>query len=227
MSSVEPSAIRSTATRFRLRTILVVVLAVLAVAAASNALLSWRPLHQSRTSEGVPISGLREVRIDTNGAVSLTASAEGNVNVSASYRWSFRRPIATRTIHDGVLSLNGSCAKFLAGPCSVAYHIAVPAGLAVVVRTHGAGIEAIDLPTEQLQAASSGGGIVASFLTSPSRVTVQSSGGGIDLTVPRGSYRVDADSSGGDVQIDVIQDPDAANVLLARSSGGGIHIRRR
>ncbi len=77
MSSAEPSAIRSTPTRTRRRTNLVVVLAVLAVAAASNALLSGRPLHQRRTAESVPISGLREVRIDTNGGVSLTASAEG------------------------------------------------------------------------------------------------------------------------------------------------------
>lgn len=77
MSSAEPSAIRSTPTRTRRRTIVVVVMAVLAVTAASNALLSWRPLHQSRTAESVPISGLREVRIDTNGGVSLTASAEG------------------------------------------------------------------------------------------------------------------------------------------------------
>jgi len=175
----------------------------------------------------VPISGLREVRIDTNGGVSLTASADGNVNISISYRWNFRRPIVTRTIQDGVLSLHGSCGGFLAGPCSVAYHIAVPAGLAVAIRTHGSGIEAIDVPTEQLQAASSGGGIVASFRSSPSRVTVESSGGGIDLTVPDGSYRVDAQSSGGGVQIDVIQDPRAANVLVVRSSGGGIHIGRR
>ena len=227
MSSAEPAAIRSTPTPTRRRSIVVVVLAVRVVGAASNALLSWRPLHQSPTAESVPISGLREVRIDTNGGVSLTANAESNVNINVSYRWSFRRPMATRTIQDGMLSLNGSCGEFLAGPCSVAYHIAVPAGLAVAARTHGAGIEAIDLPTEQLQAASSGGGIVASFVNSPSKVTVKSSGGGIDLTVPGGSYRVDADGSGGRVQVDVIQDPSAANVLLARSSGGGIHIRRR
>ena len=77
MSSAEPTAIRSTLTHTRRHTIVVVVLAVLVVGAASNPLFSWRPRHQSPTADSVPISGLREVRIDTNGGVSLTAGAEG------------------------------------------------------------------------------------------------------------------------------------------------------
>ena len=86
-------------------------------------------------------------------------------------------------------------------------------------------IEGSDLTTRELRATSSGGDIVATFANRPDRVAVESSGGDIQLVVPAGRYRVEAQSSGGGVQVDVVQDPDAANLLIAKSSGGDIQIR--
>jgi hypothetical protein len=220
-----PEPRRGNRHRSRASTAVIVVLVVLAVAA--SALLSSRPLASDAMTELVPAADLREVEISANGGVWLTASTDDRVRIDVTRTWTFRAPAATRSVTGGVLSLNGNCPEFRVGPCSVAYGVAVPEDVAVAVRSLGAGIEASDLTTRELRAASSGGDIVATFANRPDRVTVESSGGDIQLVVPAGRYRVEAQSSGGGVQVDVVQDPDAANLLIAKSSGGDIQIRRR
>jgi hypothetical protein len=211
--------------RSRASTAVIVVLVALAVAA--SALLSSRPLAEDTMTESVPAADLREVAITANGGVWLTASTDDRVRIDVTRAWTFRAPAATRSITGGVLSLNGSCLGFRVGHCSVAYGVAVPGDMAVAVRALGARIEGSDLITRELEATSSGGDIVATFANRPDRVAVESSGGDIELVVPAGRYRVEAQASGGEVQVDVVQDPDAANLLIAKSSGGDIQIRRR
>jgi hypothetical protein len=51
----------------------------------------------------------------------------------------------------------------------------------------------------------------------------------VTIELPPGpvAYAVDAESSGGGRRVDVKTDPDSANHIRARSSGGGVTIRYR
>ena len=213
--------------RRRSRAVTAVIVVLVALAAAASALLSSRPLDTDTMTESVPAADLSEVEITANGGIRLTASTDDRVKIDVTRAWTFRAPAATRSVTGGVLSLNGNCLDIRVGPCSVAYGVAVPGHVAVAVRALGASIEGSNLTTRELRATSSGGDIVAAFANRPDRVAVESSGGDIELVVPAGRYRVDARSSGGGVQVDVVQDPDAANLLIAKSSGGDIRISRR
>jgi hypothetical protein len=103
-----------------------------------------------------------------------------------------------------------------------------PAG-ALDVDSSGGGITVRGARSAQVQADSSGGGVRVSFAAPPSSVDVESSGGGVTIELPPGpvAYAVDAESSGGGRRVDVKTDPDSANRIRARSSGGGVTIRYR
>jgi DUF4097 and DUF4098 domain-containing protein YvlB len=110
--------------------------------------------------------------------------------------------------------------------CEVEYRVAVPPGSTASMATSSGGISAVGLRVTHFDATSGAGGIEASFASVPNHVKAVTSAGGITLTVPGGNYDVDATSAAGGVHVDVIQDPDATNEIIARSAAGGIRIGR-
>ena len=91
----------------------------------------------------------------------------------------------------------------------------------------GAGrIKGVGLAGPEVEASTSSGTIDLSFTAMPEKVDASTSAGSILLSLPGGPYRVDARTGAGPTEIGVPTDPDASRTIRARSSAGGVMIRR-
>jgi hypothetical protein len=141
----------------------------------------------------------------------------------------------TEEVHGDRLVLDSHCAPLLNQYCRVDYRIGVPAGVAVVARAAGGGIDVsgvsgdLDLRATgggiELQDASgtlrlsaTGGGVSATGLTS-AVVEAHSSGGGVTLGFARPPRTVAVSSSGGGVTVELPDTPDAYRVEAGSSAG--------
>lgn len=192
------------------------------------------------------VAGVRDVIVDVDaGAVTLRGGSGPEVGLRMSRSWVWREPTADRSVVDGVLTVVGRCPEFGIG-CRIEVQLTIPHGTTARIAT-GAGaivatgldvpvldlqsstgsIDVVDVSTARLLARSGARDVGVSFFRPPSVARVESGAGNVDLNVPYGRYRVDAEGATGVVIVDVIQDPGAARLLVARSSAGGVTIRSR
>jgi hypothetical protein len=221
--STDVATPRSTRARLYRRVAMVAVI-VFGLVAGLNALFSWRPLFERTENSSVDTGDLTGVRIETRGRIVLVAGNGGAVEVRATLRWSVLEPSTESVVEGRTLALTGDCPPVVRFGCDVEYRVAVPPGITVTAVTSSGGVSAVDLRVARFDARSSSGGIEASFADAPGHVQAVTSAGGITLTMPPGSYDVDATSAAGGVHVDVIQDPDAPNKIVARSAAGGVRI---
>ncbi len=94
-----------------------------------------------------------------------------------------------------------------------------------VLRTEAGWIRG-DISDGDVDAQTSAGGIDLEIAGDFSRVAATSDAGFVRLAVPDDVYRVEADTSAGFTQINVATDPNAARVIVARSSAGNVTVDR-
>jgi len=99
----------------------------------------------------------------------------------------------------------------------------------VRVTTAAGNVDGVDLGADFLDATTGAGRIRLSLAEPSGRVGLRTGAGDIDLALPPapGGYRVDAEAGAGRVDVDVAQDPTAAQAVIARSGAGNIRISSR
>jgi hypothetical protein len=205
----------------------------------------WLVAVLGRTSEErrstLPASGGRLVVSAGSGDVLVVAGGGDQVEVTAHLRYGLRAPRLEQTAGADGVRLSADCG-FWALNCSVAYTVAVPAGLPVEARSSAGDVtvrglsrpvrvqssagdvRGIGLRSTDVTAGSSAGDVRLSFTDAPRRVEARTSAGDVELLLPGGGYRVDADSGAGDVRVDVPQDPGSDRWIRARSSAGDVRV---
>jgi len=170
-------------------------------------------------------TGVREIVVEVDeGAVALRAAPGPEVTVDAVRHWMpGYEPTLGGAVVDGVLTLTSDCAEFNLG-CETEQDIAVPAGVAVSVRTVGGPIEAVDLDTPRFSGSTVGGPVTASFTRPPDDVRVETVAGPVRVVVPAGRYRVAADTGIGPVTVGVDHDPTAPRRISARTVSGPVDV---
>jgi hypothetical protein len=202
--------------------------------------------HAERTEERtVPAAGVGGLVVRSDaGRVDLVTGDDDEIVVDAKVRDGLVATDLDIRVVDGVLRVDAGC-SWLTGPwCKVDLRIAVPADLAVDVRTDTGRITATDLGG-QLRLSSETGTIRATglrstevdarsdasevrlrFATAPRRVEAVSDAGRVEVAVPLDdAYRVDARSDAGRAQVAVRTDPVSDRTITAVSGARSVVVR--
>jgi hypothetical protein len=174
------------------------------------------------------VAGVRELVVDMDeGWVRLSAGTGPDVEVRTTRAWTpGYEPVLDQGVVDDVLTLRSDCADFTIG-CEVTREIAVPAGIAIQVRSGAGGVEAVDLDTPRFGVETAAGPVTASFVTAPESVRVSTVAGPVSVLVPQGAYRVDAGTVVGPVRVGVVDDPGAARSIDAHTVTGPVTVDGR
>jgi len=94
------------------------------------------------------------------------------------------------------------------------------------LRSSAGGVRADGLRAEVVDAQSSAGRVVLSFLAGPRDVRARSSAGGVAIALPTGDgpYAVEASTSAGTARVDVATAPTSARRVSATSSAGDVEV---
>jgi hypothetical protein len=151
------------------------------------------------------------------GSVSIEGTTASAVTIDASLSRGLGKPSHHEDVEGDRLVVRASCPVFIANFCDVDYHIAVPDGADVVVRSSGGSITLSSLHGS-IDASSSGGGVHVAGTSGP--LELRSSDGTVSGTDLRSDH-VDASSSGGGVQLTFTEPP---TDVRASSSDGGVTV---
>jgi hypothetical protein len=189
--------------------------------------------------------GVRVVDIDVAAeSVQVVAGPDDVTRLDRSISWSLGKPAFSQQQQGDRLVIRSSCGLDLGYGCSGTVHVVVPAATEVIAhssagsvgvtavagRLHlsssAGNVDAVRLPSTDVQADSSAGSVHLSFTVAPARVKATSSAGSVQVLVPSGqeSYLVSADSSAGSTDVSVRTDPSSSRTIEAHSSGGSVHV---
>ena len=149
---------------------------------------------------------------DYGGPVMVSAGAQGGIQVTEIMSYDKSRPPVQQSVANGQLTLADPACN--GGPCSVAFHVMVPAGTSARLESDGGPIMVAGL-TARVDADSGGGPLTARGVSAP--LTARSGGGAITITGPAGP--VDADSGGGPLIARSV-----SGGLTAETGGGGLNV---
>ena len=132
-------------------------------------------------------------------------------------------PDVTKSIEDGVLTIESECGGVLSIVCETDFRIEVPKGVPVDARTYVGDID-IDIIAARIEARGYAGDIDVRAARR-SDVTARTNVGDIDVEVPRGSYEIDAEAGVGDSDVDGLTAADRAkHRIKAQSDVGAVDV---
>jgi putative adhesin len=156
---------------------------------------------------------------DNGGDIDLSNSPDGRVHISYDVVYGLRQPTAEVVSTSDSVRLEAHCREWLPfSHCEVNYHVQVPTGVTVDVKSSAGEVTAHDL-TGHITLNSSAGDITADRIGGDA-LTLHSSAGEVvarQLT----ATSVDASSSAGDVNLNFRAAPAK---VTARSSAGDVHL---
>jgi hypothetical protein len=213
-----------------------------AAAASASPSLSVPGTHKSTTVYAISARVSTLVVVGHVGDVTVTGGGSAT-SVTEQVAYSKTRPVTTRTISDGTLTVTYNCPAQLV--CGVAYVIRVPRDAAVQVKT-GSGairlsglagnvtaqadiglINATGLSGASVSLTTEGGGITAAFTAAPATVQAATRVGAITLRVPGGtSYQVTTHAHLGHATVSVPQSSSSAHVITATADLGAILVQQ-
>jgi hypothetical protein len=129
-------------------------------------------------------------------------------------------PDVTKSIEDGVLTIESECGGVLSIVCETDFRIAVPKGVPVDARTYVGDIEIDGIAASSIEARGYAGDIDVRAARR-SDVTARTNVGDVDVEVPRGDYEIDAEASVGDSDVDGLTAADRAKHRIKAQSDVG------
>jgi hypothetical protein len=136
-------------------------------------------------------------------------------------------PETSRTVEDGVLTIEAECDGSLSLFCATDYRVEVPAGVTVDVRTYVGDID-IDGISSRRVAARSYVGDVHVDARRRADVDARTNVGDVDVELPAGRYDVETDAPVGDSELHGIDTSDRAKRQVeARTDVGDVDVTAR
>jgi Putative adhesin len=231
--------------RARLSVWAVLVAASTAILLAAVGVLSiwWAATYDRDTSSitaQLPSTLLGIELTVARGDVEIVAGNPEEVLVSRT-AWSAygRQPAERRSILDGVLTIESSCASLVLGKCAADYRLTVPENVPVTVSaargdvhlnayrgsarvsTEGGSISAEAFCGFLLHAEAKGGDIDVAAACSPERIELRTDSGDVRVAVPQATYSIDADTNGGRLAVRGLEHADGAPFAIQALSGSG------
>ncbi|RKE18999.1 DUF4097 family beta strand repeat-containing protein [Streptomyces sp. TLI_171] len=231
---------------WRIVSVLVLVVTLLAGAATTGATLAQRETTQEKTY----FQPITRLDIDSGPAlVSVRAGGTDRVVVTEHVGWSLIRPTVSEQVETGTLAIAVGCpgagVRALVG-CTVAVEIQVPPATEIHSRNGSGRTEIVDIAgavsadtgsgqvelrrvSGPVRAMSGSGPITLQYDRAPESVTARLASGNLVLQVPDDGnrYRTDLSTAGGRQQIDPsVQGSGSARVLDVTSGSGTVTINR-
>lgn len=190
-------------------------------------------LIKSKSTDRVAVSGdVQSIEVSAPGTVTLT---DGQLAVSRTSKYVFKKPGASAKVDKGVLKLKANCGGVRVGGCSVAYAIVVPSNISVTVNNSGGSVEVKGAKSDVRAVTKSGSvilndsygridvqtneGKVTGTALSSRDVSVKTQTGPIALRFSAAPSNVNADSKGGVVTVQVPKSSTTFNVDASSQSG--------
>ncbi len=162
----------------------------------------------------VPPGPVRRVEVDVEvGRVAVVAGPADAVTVERTRRYLRGVPVAEETVADGVLRIHAECPRVITFGCAVDYRVAVPAGVAVKIRTGRGAVTVADI-AGMVEVATTSGSVRLDHTHGPARVTT--SGGNVD-GVDLAAGFLDATTGAGRIRLSLEEPPGR----LGLNSGAG------
>jgi hypothetical protein len=150
-----------------------------------------------------------------------------SVEVERTDRYVLDSPDVSRTLDDGVLTIESKCDSVLAPFCATDFRVQVPHGVTVDVRTYSGDLDIDGITGRQIDARAYVGDVHVDAART-SDVTARTNVGDVDVELPRGTYAVDTDTAVGDSDVDGVIDSDGArHGLEARADVGDVDVTAR
>ena len=152
---------------------------------------------------------------------------EGSVDVERTDRYVLDSPDVTRTLDDGVLTIESKCDSVLAPFCATDFRVEVPRDVTVDVRTYSGDVDIDGITGRQIDARSYVGDVHVDAARKGD-VTARTNVGDVDVEVPRGTYAIDSDTAVGDSDVDGLVSSDGArHEVDARADVGSVDVTER
>ena len=152
---------------------------------------------------------------------------EGSVDVERTDRYVLDSPDVTRTLDDGVLTIESKCDSVLAPFCATDFRVEVPRDVTVDVRTYSGDVDIDGITGRQIDARSYVGDVHVDAARKGD-VTARTNVGDVDVEVPRGTYAIDSDTAVGDSDVDGLVSSDRAqHEVDARADVGSVDVTER
>jgi len=152
---------------------------------------------------------------------------DGSVDVERTDRYVLDSPDVTRTLDDGVLTIESRCDSVLAPFCATDYRVEVPRDVTVDVRTYSGDVDIDGITGRQIDARSYVGDVHVDAARKGD-ITAHTNVGDVDVELPRGTYAVDSDTAVGDSDVDGVVDSDRAqHAIDARTDVGDVDVTAR
>ena len=152
---------------------------------------------------------------------------EGSVDVERTDRYVLDSPDVTRTLDDGVLTIESKCDSVLAPFCATDYRVEVPRDVTVDVRTYSGDVDIDGITGRQIDARSYVGDVHIDAARKGD-ITARTNVGDVDVELPRGTYAVDSDTAVGDSDVDGVIDSDRAqHEIDVRADVGDVDVTTR
>ena len=136
-------------------------------------------------------------------------------------------PDETRTLEDGVLTIESECDSVLAPFCATDYRVTVPQGVTVDVRTYVGDVDVEGITGREIEARAYVGDVHVDAARKGD-VTARTNVGDVDVELPRGTYAVDSDTAVGDSDVDgLIASDGAQHEVEARADVGSVDVTAR
>jgi len=197
-------------------------LALGGIAYGTNQAFSTTDTETTRVSERVRAI---DVDIDT-GDVELVRGSQMTVEQTSEYLIS--EPDVERSVKDGVLTLKSDCGGLFLLDCTTDFRIAVPAGVAVQVRTDVGNVTSTALASSDVRVKTDVGDVDLGLTTAPDRLEALTDVGDVELRLPDAAYATDTDTDVGEIDVNgVVQDDRAPRSVTAKTDVGDITIQGR
>ena len=152
---------------------------------------------------------------------------KGSVDVERTDRYVFDSPDVSRTLDDGVLTIESKCDSVLAPFCATDFRVEVPRDVTVDVRTYSGDVDIDGITGRQIDARSYVGDVHVDAARK-SDVTARTNVGDVDVELPRGTYAIDSDTAVGDSDLDgVVASDGARHEIEARADVGSVDVTDR
>ena len=143
-----------------------------------------------------------------------------SVDIRETRNYVLDSPDVTKSIEDGVLTIESECGGVLSVVCETDFHIAVPKGVPVDVRTYVGDIDIDGVAASRIEARWYVGDIDV-HAARQADVTARTNVGDVDVEIPRGTYDIDSDVGMGDSDTDGVIDSDRAKHRIKAQSDVG------
>jgi hypothetical protein len=197
------------------------------------ALMVLNQMIKSKVTDTVVVTDVvQSIEITTPGSVTLTDSAS-DLSISRTSKYVFKKPGVSAKVEDGVLKLQGDCGGVRLGGCSVAYFIAAPANIPVMVNNARAvslkgvksdvkvvksGAVSLNNPYGRVDVQTSGGAVTGTAISSRD-VHVTTETGAVNLRFSVVPSNVDVQTQSGAATVQVPKSSTSYKVDASSQSG--------